>query len=607
MKTIFTDGAKSVNIPVDFDSDFGWEVAGDMGKVEDAELYAKVAAVYRAAHINADALASLPFALVTESGEDYDTSEKWQNKIGFLPNPRKLLRLWRLSLFATNSAYGYIDDKRKPGMGKVRELRYIVPTSIEIDADENGISKFIRRIGGQTKDWKPDDPRLVYLHRLDWDTELLPSENTEFKACLNSVRIMYNADYFVSKFFERQGIKPTFVFVKGVPKPDDKKRLENFVDRLMRGLTRTVGKVFNAESVEVKQIGSGVDDLKDNAQYRQAIENVAMATGIPLSLLLANSANMATAQQEYASWFRDSVTPWAEFIADEWNACMFTRLGLKIEFRPEASEPGQEEEVRRAEAANKYYAMLSAAGHAQPLKLAFQITGVDLPPDVDIDSLDVKPEPEPAPVVVAAEEQPEAEPEQQPAPAVRFLPTFEQFEELKLWRDKAFRALKQDKPQPLEFECTEVPADFAADIRVKLAGVKGERDIRAAFEFEQVTPAPGSDEIKMLADALNRLAERPVEVKAAPHQPVTFNLSAVMPAPGEPSITFAPEIKQAPATVIVNVPEQPAPNVSVVNEIRPADNVNNITVQPADVTINAPQRAKVKRDMNGRIDEIVSD
>ena len=614
MKTIYTDGTKSLNIPVDFDSEFGWEVAGQAGKVKDAELYAGVSAVYRAAHINADAVASLPFALVDERGEEYDNSENWENKVGFLPRPRELLRLWRLSLFATNSAYGYIDETKKAGQGRVKELRYIDPQSITIKADGNGLQKFIRRVGDRDIIWQPDDPRLVYMFRRDWDSELLPSDNTEFQACFNSAGIMFWADTFVRDFFRRGGIKPTMLMVKGIPKPDDAVRLERFWDRLMRGLTKTVGKVFNAESIGVEQIGSGVDDLKDNAQYRQAIENVAMATGIPLSLLLANSANFATAQAEYASWFRDSVVPWAEFIADELNHSLFERLGLTMEFRPEASEPGQEEEVRRAQATRTYFDIFAAAGSPQPLKLALQITGVDLPADIDIDSLDVAgAEAQPIPrsgsgPVIPAEQQPETPQTEQPA--VRFVPTFEQFEELKIWRDKAFRAHKKDGEMPLDFETAEIPADIAADIRVKLATVKGERDIRAAFDFERVAPIPPADEIKALADALNRLADKPAEVKTAP-QPITVNLHAEMPAVGASPVTITPEltaeVKQAPATVIVNVPEQPAPNVSVVNEVQPAPVQNNVTVQPADVTISPPKRAKVTRDMTGKISGIESE
>ena len=605
MKTIFTDGAKSVNIPMDFDSDLGWTPPGK--SAEGGQLYASVAAVFRAAHINADALAALPFALVDERGDDYDVSEDWQNKIKVMPNPRELLRLWRLSLFVANAAYGYI-DRQKVGGRNVDKLRYIAPTTITIDADADGLRGFERQIGARKIYWQAADPRVVHMFRRDYDTELLPSDNTELNACLASAGIMYYSDNFIRDFFKRGGIKPTMLMVKGIPQPAAQERLETYWDRLMRGMTRVVGKVFNADMIEAKQIGAGADDLKDTALYRQAIENVAMASGIPLSLLLANSANFATAQAEYASWYRDSVTPWANFVADALNDTLFARMGLRMEFRPEQAAPGQEEEVQRAQAARQYYDILAAGGYSQPLKLAFQITGVDLPPDIDPETLDVKGE-EAAPLPRAgAAPQPAPQPE---TPAARFAPNWAQFEEMKIWRDKAFRAAKNNAAPPVDFECIELPAEVAADIRAALVMAKGERDIRAAFDYD-AAPRPVSDDegIKALADALNALAAKYTAQPApAPTpQPITVNLTAQMPEVGAPAVTVnVPELKQSPPTITVNVPDQPAPNVTVINEVQPAPVVNNVTVEPAPVTVAKPRKAKVQRDDAGRITGITTE
>ena len=93
---------KSVNIPVSYDSDFGWDVWGE--ELGGDELYSRVAAVFRAIQLNANALSGLPFVLLKDNGDIYDTSEEWQNKVGFMPSPRELIRLWRISLAMTNSS-----------------------------------------------------------------------------------------------------------------------------------------------------------------------------------------------------------------------------------------------------------------------------------------------------------------------------------------------------------------------------------------------------------------------------------------------------------------------------------------------------------------------
>ena len=126
MQNIFFDGLhmKGLNIPMSWDSDIGWDVYGK--DMEDKDLYSRVAVVFRAVDLNANALSNVPFALVTERGADYDTSADWQNKVGFMPNPRKLFRLWRKSLTMTNAFYGWL-ERGKP-------LRYLVPNTIKPDA-----------------------------------------------------------------------------------------------------------------------------------------------------------------------------------------------------------------------------------------------------------------------------------------------------------------------------------------------------------------------------------------------------------------------------------------------------------------------------------------
>ena len=73
------------------------------------------------ANLSAEAIANVPFA-VLKGDQEFDTSDDWQNKVGFLPNIRELLRLWRLSLFMTNSAYGFMEGNRVS-----KNLRYVVP------------------------------------------------------------------------------------------------------------------------------------------------------------------------------------------------------------------------------------------------------------------------------------------------------------------------------------------------------------------------------------------------------------------------------------------------------------------------------------------------
>jgi 2'-5' RNA ligase len=119
--------------------------------------------------------------------------------------------------------------------------------------------------------------------------------------------------------------------------------------------------------------------------------------------------------------------------------------------------------------------------------------------------------------------------------------------------------------------------------------------------FENKSASP---DILALAEAINRAADA---TKAAPMPQVqpsyTFNLTAQMPAPGDPVITVnvptpqvtvnVPETSQPDVNVTVNVPEQPAPTV-------------NVTAVPGESRLIMPQPKPVEivRDQNGMAKEI---
>jgi hypothetical protein len=515
MKATIFDGLKGFNIPMSYDSDFGWDVYGQ--EVQDAELYSRVAIVNAAMNLNQRAVESLPFAIYDAAGNEWDTSADYQNKLGFLPNPRKLFGLWRKSLGFTNRAYGLMEKQR----GKM-ELRYIVPNTIQIESSpQQGVTGFYRQLRGSRTYYPEKSGQLVYIHKTDYDTEILPSENTEFKALMSAAGILYWSDHYVQEFFKRGGIKPHMLMVKGAPTKEERERMEGVWDGLMKGLRRYIGKVYNAETVDAKAIGSGVDDFKDNEFYQQALQNVATVTGIPMSLLLANSANLATARQEFKTWFDYSVIPWAQFIADELNDKLFSRFDLTLEFLSEQTDPDQEEEFRRAGAFQIYANTFMQNRNPKPLSLAAQIVGLDLPKDVTLEDLDEQTEepeePQPAPNAPqnAPTETDPADMEDDTGEedvSKSFVPNAAQIVELKTWLDIAERKHKKGEGVPT-WENKTIPPPVYDAINLTLLQAKSIDDITQAFDLTRytVTPAPeykASSDIMALAEAINRLAER---------------------------------------------------------------------------------------------------
>jgi len=506
-KHFYTDGKfiKNIDLPQYPDSAWNW-ITGKPEYTSDDMLYSHVAAVYRCANLTADAISNVPF-VVYKGDQEYDRSDDWQNKVGFMNRPRELLRLWRLSLFMTNTAYAFMEGNRA-----IKNLRYIVPTTITPIVDKRaGLTGFKRQLGSESTLYSLEDNRVVYMFRLDHTTEILPSKNTEFRALMNAAGVLYYADYYVQSFFQRGGIKPSLLSVQGVPTPQEREKIESVWDKVQHGWSKYLGKVISAETMDVKVIGEGIDNLKDTTLLDSKIEDIAMAAGMPLSLLLANSSNYATAKTEYNTWFRDSIMPWAFWIQENMNDLLFKPLGLRFEFQPEMTEQGQEEERQRAQA---YMSYVSAK--MKP-SVAAQILGIDLPPDVEYEQLDkdyqelssisnpleIKPPDTQEPEEQSENMQEREEPEEEAEKSITTL-TIQQLRELELWQDMAFRKLKQKKDLDFPFVCKSVPEEIACRIRERLPDCKNERDIDNCFQMSHRE----DNAIKQLAEALNRAVEK---------------------------------------------------------------------------------------------------
>jgi hypothetical protein len=512
----YTDGASLKSIDLPQYPNEAWTWYSGQPEMKNAELYSSVAAVYRVANMSADAVSHLPFVILNQSGDEVDSSADWQNVVGFMDNPRELLRLWRLSLFFTNTAYGFMEGNRVE-----RNLRYLRPDTMEPVIDEDlGLVAFKRKLKSTTKRYEiyenPLDNKIFWMFWRDHTTEIEASKNTEFKALMNAAGVIYYSDEHIKNFYARGGIKPALLKVNGVPTREDRDKIEKWWDRVMRGITKFLGNVIVADTMEVETIGEGVDNLKDNELYKNKIEDVALAAGIPLSLLLANSANYATAQVEKSTWFEYSVVPKAEMMADAMNELLFEPMGYQIDFKPEITNIGTQEEQERAGAFAAY-----VASNVKP-SVAAQMLGMEVPSDyetladpygqLDLDyyemlerktaanAVDMPEISEPKPP--KDQVQPDLEKTPMPKSAPTLL-TIDQLRELELWQSFAFRKMKRGESLDFPFVCKELPESVASDIREVLPDCKTERDIERAFKMD----APRRDDsgLKELAEALNKL------------------------------------------------------------------------------------------------------
>jgi hypothetical protein len=579
-------GVKGVNLLTSNDPDV-WQGLGAISRRERDVYYARVAAAFRAFNLKANTVGNMPFALIKQSrmdtsgkpqktgikaiddatdGEEFDNTAAWQNKVGFLPNPSELLRLNTLSYMVSNAVYNLQTSDAlgyKP-RGLYNAISYAFtpwtnPTTAQVDYIERQVGTMIERYAPDGKQIYPtaSKTRLVYMWRLDHTTEVLPSANTEAEAIMSAAGILHFKNFWIRNFYERGGIKPTLISVKGMVDTNTKEAKERSWSDWLKGIGKiggNIARLINGEAMDAKTIGDGVSDMKDNMIHQDALADIAMGTGMPLSLLVANSANYATAKEEKATWYENDIIPLCNWMAYEYNRQIFEPLGLRMEFHPETLDPQQEDETERASAMVQYASVLEKVQSAELFFGLSAMMGLEVPDELhaaietfyaDKEQREkemqaqmqgagvvIGPDGKPLPVSTNQqdsnqtspnfdkdkEDEPEEE-EKKPVPPAKktWTPSLDEIKEISTWHDIALRHLKK-AGNLAEFDYLPhhggVPAEYGDAVKAKLATAQTPEDVRAAFDVAaDVTPAPAykTDEVNpatlALAESINKLAE----------------------------------------------------------------------------------------------------
>lgn len=384
---------------------------------------------------------------------DYDISENWENKIGCMPDPSALL--WHIEAALCVYGYAYVLRNRTQNAltkaVRTSDLRYLLPTSIAPIIDQAlGLTGFTRQVGATIIRYAPED--VLYFWSPDAYVEYGPSTKSPCIAALNAAGVLYNVDRFAAEFFASGAIKATLLKVPTTSSSDQIKELKSFWKRLFSGIQRAWSMNVVSSDVEIETIGEGISELSNTELVANKREDISTALGIPHSLLFSNASNFATAQQDDLHFYSKTIVPEAEFIAGVLNSQMLDDMGLRWEFRPETLDAYQEDETQRAQALGAYV----TAG--MKLSIAAQILGVELPEGIEFEDLD--PEPQPPPIIVAAGA---VSPGGEPKPGEGMA------QDLERWQRKAVKRAREGKAGPVPFESEFIPAGLKAGIEHNIA------------------------------------------------------------------------------------------------------------------------------------------
>jgi HK97 family phage portal protein len=450
----------------------------------------------------------MPFMLVNaKSGELYDDSADWQNKVGYLPDPASLFAQVEMALCIWGGAYLFKERNR----ARLLDLRYIVPTTITPELDPvKGLTGFERATGDRIMRLEPDD--LIYIWQADPWVELGPPQSSRYKAAMSAAGLLHALDAYEAEFVRRGGVLPTMLMVKGMPSQAEREKLESYWDKFIKGFFRVAGKIFNAEAFDVRTVGEGLSNVKDSNFTEIQRQNIAAAFGVPLSWLMSNAANYATALADRRVFWENTVLPECEFISDTLNEQLFLPSGLRMVWKPETVDAFQTDEQARAVA----YATYVSSGMTP--STAAQVVGIELPEGIEYTDLDKQrqetalPAPEETPAVVAAAQtEARREARRDIAQDVKAL-TIEAWRDLEIWRRMAVKAIGRTGSADIPFVSSHIPADEMGRIADGLRLATTADQVKAVFDGQraEARQADVLEAIRLGVEAL-RLAGKEAE------------------------------------------------------------------------------------------------
>lgn len=358
-----------------------WEyiTGGKTGTGHMQRLYKAVPWLFRGVSLRANAVSRAPF-VIWDGENELDTSIKYENKVGFMPNPTQLVGRIEASLTLLSRSYLF----KKQSASRILEVEYKSPISIKpnYSREDGSIIGFKRRVRGQSIDLDLED--VVHFYRLEDDPfiEVGEPQSSPGLAAMAAAGVIFNLDQFARMFFERGAIKAQVLQVPKGTAPDQRDRLGSWFKRAVSGIANAwASVVIQADDMKPITIGEGIKELENVELNKEKREDISTALGVPQTLLFSNAANFATAKQDWMQINDLVVRPETQFIQAVLNEQVFGPLGLRLEFMLEQLQVFQEEEVNRSAA------LVNLVNADIPTVDAMQILGYDLPVDMDWEQL----------------------------------------------------------------------------------------------------------------------------------------------------------------------------------------------------------------------------
>lgn len=476
----------------------------------------------RAVDMVAVGVSSLPFDIVdTENGDVFDSSIDWENNIGGMPNPQRLLYLLASSLCGGEA---YLIPQHTPRL--IFDLQYAAPHTITPQLRMSGIEYFDRATDmGEAMRYEPD--QIVYFWLPDSDVEIGPALNTPLGNAMQDAELTLNVKNTMRIYGERGFVPITLLGAKGVPNEGERQKAEGFFDRLLKGGFNTLAKIVNSEALTLIKVGAGMEELKGVyiEILRQSKEDIAQAFGIPTALFMSDNAfasefNALRKQFYESSRFKSIYQTIEETFTDQ----VLKPYGKAMFFRPETLDIFQEDESSRSNSLSSLVSSIDT--NPSIAKFGMSLLGYDMTEEQEheLDEIIMAKEQaaeqrqanmtqtNPVTPIESAEDMGEAqgiEDGEDTADMTEDPLSPDEIKDVHLWHQKAKAWYNKGKGSAVDWETKHLRESVAEQIRGKLAVAENALDIEKAFQvgITYTTTPKYKSEILVLAQAINRIAD----------------------------------------------------------------------------------------------------
>lgn len=374
------DGVKSINLATLRE----WAELGNMpwgtganGTQTTHRLAGTVGYLFRSVELRANAVSSVPWGVYQGTADkpiwDSEAPIAPPTLAAFADLPELIYRT-EAALSLGSQAFWFRERNRV----RLLALRWLDPQTMEPVWTSQGLAGYKRTVNGATFMLPVEE--VVYLwYKGQSETEPRTAPASAAAAAAN---VLYNTAEFSKAFFARGAIKATLLTVDGVPLPAEREKLKTLWERMLSGIKNAFAVDVVSASVKPVVIGDGIQELANTELTQEQREDIATAMGVPHSLVMSNAANYATAEVDARTFYETTVVPECNLIERQLNQQLFSPMGLRFSFNPQALDVFQKDENERAAA----FAAYVNAGIKQ--SIVAQMLGLELPEGITYEDLD---------------------------------------------------------------------------------------------------------------------------------------------------------------------------------------------------------------------------